>query len=338
MKIIKKIVCLIALFNFCFIFPKLFDHDRAVIAAQKNDWQKADDIFTNIVTDSIDNPEVLYDAGVAAYKVKKFEIAQAHFDSAIHCPTISDKVKEKSLFNGGNCCVDQKKLEDAIGYYEKTLALNSHNLNAQHNLDMVKKMLEQKKQKDKSNDKKQNQKKDKNKKQDKKEKNSSKNQNNQGDESSKDSSSNDAQGKKESKDNKKSNGGPEKKEQNNKGAKQGEGKAKNQSESNEKRNQQKTKKTTDKKEQQQNSNGKQHNDPKNKKEKNASPQNTKQDKKEQENKKLTGNVNNVSKKYDDEVMKILSAIENKDTQGSKQMMKVRMQKTIGKYNEFDKNY
>jgi len=124
----------------------LFTHDKAAYAMQNEDVESAAAMLTSLVTDNPDNPEILYDAGVAAYLVKNFKQAEAYFRNALEQKNISDQLKELAHFNFANTCVELKELKKAVEQYEKTLLLNPNNERAQHNLAIIKKMLEQQEQ------------------------------------------------------------------------------------------------------------------------------------------------------------------------------------------------
>lgn len=123
-----------------------FEHGRAVDAAHTGDWQRAHALLTTELVNYPHDPSVIYDAGVAAYKTGDHEQARAYFDHVTSLPQASDQLKERAYFNAGNTRVALKQLEDAIKNYEQALALDPHDERARHNLEIVKKMLEQQKQ------------------------------------------------------------------------------------------------------------------------------------------------------------------------------------------------
>jgi Ca-activated chloride channel family protein len=127
-------------------------YGRAITSAQKEDWQGAQQQLNNLVVNAPNRADVLYDSGVASYKTGKFDEAYAYFDQAAQNSLNNKPLQEKAYFNLGNVAVELKKLEDAIEHYEKTLELNPENQYAKHNLEVVKKMLEQQQQQDQQND------------------------------------------------------------------------------------------------------------------------------------------------------------------------------------------
>ncbi len=126
-----------------------FAHDRGVVAGQKGDWEKSYALLTEELANSPENPSLLYDTGIAAYKLGKHEQAYAYFSNTAESEKAPNHLKEQAYFNAGNCGVQLQKLEQAISAYESALALDPQDERARHNLELVKKMLEQQKQQEK---------------------------------------------------------------------------------------------------------------------------------------------------------------------------------------------
>jgi Ca-activated chloride channel family protein len=130
------------------IVHALFDYDRAVGYAQKEQWEKAGQEFKSLVTALTDRSDVLYDAGVVAYKNNDLEQAHALFEAAAQHEQAPRELKEKAYFNKANTEVAQKRFKEALSSYEQVLMLNAENEHAKHNATVVKKMLEQKNRQD----------------------------------------------------------------------------------------------------------------------------------------------------------------------------------------------
>lgn len=137
-----------------------FAQDRAVVHANHGDWAGAKERLTQAVVDAPDDPGLLYDAGVASYKTGDLSQAAAYFKRATSLVGCPSAIKEQAHFNWGNTCVQQKELATAIEQYETVLKLNPKNEHARHNLEIVKKMLEQQKQQQNKQDQKQDKKDD----------------------------------------------------------------------------------------------------------------------------------------------------------------------------------
>ncbi len=188
MKKVYLLPCLIC----CTAFG-IFEHDRAAYAAQHNEWQTAKECMTTAVNNNYNNPHVIFDAGVAAFNAGEYGQAQAYFNDVtqrLASTQEQQELQERAWYNAGNTYAqrqqvlekessndsdnttdDEQKhlLEQAIASYQKALELSPDDKRARHNLEVVKKRLEKKKQPPSQDQKKDDKNKDKNK--DKKENN-----------------------------------------------------------------------------------------------------------------------------------------------------------------------
>lgn len=82
--------------------------------------------------------------GVAYFNSKNYEQATAQFGQ--------DKTSN-GFYNQGNALAYQNNYPEAIKAYEEALKLNPHNSDAQHNLDVLKKLMQQQQQQSKNSDK-----------------------------------------------------------------------------------------------------------------------------------------------------------------------------------------
>lgn len=134
-----------------------FEHDRAISAGQRHEWDKACQLLETVAVHNPDKCEIMYDAGVAAYKAGNFEHAQNYFNAATTCASTNTQDQAEAFFNMGNSYAQATKLQDAVNAYEKALTLEPNNKKTQENLALVKKLLEQQKKDEKNkNDSKKN--------------------------------------------------------------------------------------------------------------------------------------------------------------------------------------
>lgn len=143
-------------------------YSHASSALQQGDYAQAQEVMRNMLVDEPNRPDLLYDLGTTSFKNKEYEQAAAYFKSACEAPACPVQLQEQALYNLGNTCVELKELSDAIVYYERALEINDKNEYTKHNLEVVKKMLDDQKQQDQQQDKKDDQQKDKENKQDQK--------------------------------------------------------------------------------------------------------------------------------------------------------------------------
>ena len=148
---------------------------------QKGNYQGALKDFEQRIQSGSTTPEVLFDAGAAAYKAGDYKKAAGYFSEAMTAN--SPKIRDAATYNLANSLVrtgeaaqeNDAKLSDwknALQHYETVLKATPGNAQAKENRDIVKKLIEdlkkqeqQKKKQDKTNDQKKDQKdqKDKNK-------------------------------------------------------------------------------------------------------------------------------------------------------------------------------
>ena len=140
--------------------------DKAKEAYNQGNYQKSYEVYSKF-----NNDEAKFNAADSLYKMKKYKQALKLYSE------IKDKkLKEKSLYNQGNCYAKMGKIDEAIKSYEESLKINPNDKDAKYNLELLKK---HKKNNKNDKNKKQNQqnKKKNSKKQDKQNKNNQNNQN-----------------------------------------------------------------------------------------------------------------------------------------------------------------
>ncbi len=137
-----------------------WNYSKASSALSKGEYSQAQETMRNMLVDEPTRPDLLYDMGIASFKNKEYAQAAAYFKDAAKLDNCSVHLKEQALFNLANACVELNELSDAVVHYEHVLELNDQNEYAKHNLEVVKKMLEDQKsqEKDQNQDNKQDQK------------------------------------------------------------------------------------------------------------------------------------------------------------------------------------
>src|SRR5579872_3242116 len=128
-------------------------YSRACASGQCGDWQKAQQRMSGLVIDNPDRAELLYDNGVAAFRLQEFEKAAAYFDEVTKKSDTSARLKEQAHFNLGNTQVALNELPKAIMQYEAALAIDPKDERAKHNLEKVRALLAQQQQEQKEEEK-----------------------------------------------------------------------------------------------------------------------------------------------------------------------------------------
>jgi Ca-activated chloride channel family protein len=148
-------------------FSTEWDYSHAIRSAQNEQWPDAQQLMSTLMINDPDNAELLYDSGVAAYRMKEYSKAEAYFHQTTENEQANDLMKQKAFFNVGNTQVALNRLEEAIASYGAALTIDPEDERAQHNLKKVRELLEQQKQqeqqqqkKNQKNEKQQNQQQD----------------------------------------------------------------------------------------------------------------------------------------------------------------------------------
>jgi Ca-activated chloride channel family protein len=118
-------------------------------------FDKALDEYERSLQKKSDDPRLHFNAGTAAYRSGQFDQAAKYFEQAMSATDL--KLQERAYYNLGNTFYQQgeqdpdpskktARWEDAIKRYESSLKLNPQDADAQFNLNLVKKKLEELKQ------------------------------------------------------------------------------------------------------------------------------------------------------------------------------------------------
>lgn len=124
-------------------------YSRACAAGQCCNWNTAQDAMSSLVIDNPDCAELLYDNGVAAYRLKEFEKARAYFGDVAKNDATNINLKKQSHFNLGNTQVALNELPEAIKEYEEVLKIDPNDERAKHNLEKVRELLAQQQEQEK---------------------------------------------------------------------------------------------------------------------------------------------------------------------------------------------
>lgn len=136
---------------------------KAAACGQQNKWTEAQIHMNQLIVDNPDQPDLIYDSGVAAYRLGEYARAEAYFDEVTKLAQVPHDLKKQTHFNLGNTKVALNQLPQAVTQYEQVLAIEPDNKPAQHNLAKVKEMMkQQQKQNQQQNAKNQKQQQDKN--------------------------------------------------------------------------------------------------------------------------------------------------------------------------------
>ena len=122
--------------------------DKAHQAYQNENYKEAIKSYEEVVK-SKQSAQSLYDLANAQYKDKKYEQALSTYNKV---SSKDPNLEYKKLFNTGNSHFQLKKYEEALKAYEKAEKINS-DVDLEHNIELSKKMIQQKKEQDKKDNK-----------------------------------------------------------------------------------------------------------------------------------------------------------------------------------------
>lgn len=146
---------LILFLNFNIIAFQSYEADKAY---EKKDFEKAKNIYSQVIEKDPTNLSAVYNLGKVAYKQKDFEGAQKAFDVA--SKSENRAIAEKSYFNLGDSNIMLNRLQEALSNFESVLKINSDNKKAKERIEYIKKLLEQQKKEQEDKDKKDKEKKE----------------------------------------------------------------------------------------------------------------------------------------------------------------------------------
>lgn len=123
---------------------------RAIQAYKDKKYDEALKIYNQLAAGRPYDAGYNYNIGDILYKSEKFQESIPYYQRAIEHGDMQTKVQ--STFNIGNVHMQIKAYDDAISSYENVLKLDPENQPAKHNLEVAKKMKQQKEQEDQKQD------------------------------------------------------------------------------------------------------------------------------------------------------------------------------------------
>lgn len=124
-----------------------FDLEKAEQAFAAKDYKAAAQFYRDLMLKDPLDARFAFNLGDVLYQDKKYADAEAAYKQALNAQ--DPLIRKGALYNLGNTAFREEKLEEALGYYEKALAMDGKYQKAQLNHDFVQKQLEQKKQEQK---------------------------------------------------------------------------------------------------------------------------------------------------------------------------------------------
>jgi len=136
---------------------------------EQGKYSKARMEFERLARKNPEDSRLRYNAGAAAFQDEDYDTALKYFNATLSAPDL--RLQEQSYYNLGNTLfrlgekseeakAKQQQWEQSLHQYESALKLNTNDVDAKFNLDLVKRKLEELKQQQQKQDKKDDQNKD----------------------------------------------------------------------------------------------------------------------------------------------------------------------------------
>lgn len=127
-----------------------YTFEEAVKDYEAQDYDQALQRFLVLEQQDPTDAEVQYNLGNTHFRRQHWQEAEEAYKKALSSK--DGEIRKHALYNLGNTMAAQKRYQDAIDYYEKALQIDPEYDNAQVNLELVKKLLEQESQNQKNSD------------------------------------------------------------------------------------------------------------------------------------------------------------------------------------------
>lgn len=117
---------------------KIADGNKAY---QNGNFQEAEQKYADAQVDSPDSPEANYDAGLACYRLEKYDEAISAFQRA--ASAASQALEAKCHYNIGNCLFRQGKLKESLESYKRANELDRDDEDAKANIEYVTRLMKE---------------------------------------------------------------------------------------------------------------------------------------------------------------------------------------------------
>ena len=117
---------------------KIADGNKAY---QNGNFQEAEQKYADAQVDSPDSPEANYDAGLACYRLEKYDEAISAFQRA--ASAASQALEAKCHYNIGNCLFRQGKLKESLESYKRANELDRDDEDTKANIEYVTRLMKE---------------------------------------------------------------------------------------------------------------------------------------------------------------------------------------------------
>ena len=110
-------------------------------AFQNGNFQEAEQKYADAQIDAPDNPEANYNAGLACYRLEKYDEAISAFQRA--ASGASTELEAKCHYNIGNCLFRQGKLKESLESYKRANELDRDDEDTKANIEYVTRLMKE---------------------------------------------------------------------------------------------------------------------------------------------------------------------------------------------------
>ena len=118
--------------------------DKGIDHYNNNEFEKARQYYESILIDRNDDPAANFGLGATAFQQQDYAAAMKGFETALG--TDNDKLKSSAYYNMANILAQNKRLEESLAFFRKSLELNPSDLDAKINYELIKFQLQQQQQ------------------------------------------------------------------------------------------------------------------------------------------------------------------------------------------------
>ena len=118
--------------------------DKGIDHYNNNEFEKARQYYESILIDRNDDPAANFGLGATAFQQQDYASAMKGFETALG--TDNDKLKSSAYYNMANILAQNKRLEESLAFFRKSLELNPSDLDAKINYELIKFQLQQQQQ------------------------------------------------------------------------------------------------------------------------------------------------------------------------------------------------
>ena len=118
--------------------------DKGLDHYNNNEFEKARQYYESILIDRKDDPAANFGLGATAFQQQDYAAAMKGFETALG--TNNEKLKSSAYYNMGNILAQNKRLEESLAFFRKSLKLNPSDLDAKINYELIKFQLQQQQQ------------------------------------------------------------------------------------------------------------------------------------------------------------------------------------------------